>query len=132
MPIIVGAHRVDGGEDHGLHFGEAGKGCFGRVILQGDGVADAGVAHGLDARNEVAHLARGQFPAGLPGEAEQPRFLHLIGSAAIHEADNVPGLHPSVKDPAGNHRAPVGVVGGVEDERGQGALEHRLGAGECG
>ena len=62
VPCAVGG--VDAAEDHGLDLTVAGQSLGGGVIRQGDGVADAGVLHGLDAGGQVADLTGLQLVAG--------------------------------------------------------------------
>ena len=109
-----------------------GRGCGRGAGLQGDGVADAGVAHRLDAGDEVAHHAGGQLFAGLPGQPEDAGFLHLVHGAVVHQADDVPGLDLAFKDAAGDHGAPEGVVVGVEDEPGEGFFGAAFGGRDPG
>ena len=54
----MGFHGVEPGEHHGLDFFEARQRFGGRVLVIGDGVADLGVADGLDVGVQEADLAR--------------------------------------------------------------------------
>ena len=62
--VIGAVGGVDAAEHHRRHGAEAGQRFGGGVACQRDGVAHAGVAHGLDAGGQVADLARLQLVAG--------------------------------------------------------------------
>ena len=91
--VLCAVGGVDAAEDHGLHFLEAGHGLGGRIGRQGDGIAHAGIAQGLDAAAEEAHLAGVQLlhVRGLGREHAQAQ--HFIFLAGAHEAHHVAQFH---------------------------------------
>ena len=62
--VLVGFDGVEPGEHHGLDFLESGQGFGGGVLVIRDGVADLGVADGLDVGVEVADFAGLELVAG--------------------------------------------------------------------
>src|SRR5262249_60668257 len=82
--------RVESGEDHGLHFAEAGERLGRRVLVVGDRVADLAVADLLDVGDDEADLAyrQGVAPGGL--RREDPHPLHAVRPAGTYEAGPQP------------------------------------------
>ena len=117
--VVGRLRRVEAGEDH--RFGTAIAGQRRRRPLRPrrDRVAHANVAHVLQPRRHVAHLAR--------REARQRRQLRPEG-AELHRLEAPPrrqqpqrrlALQRPVHDPQVGDRPLVGVVLGVEDQRPQ-------------
>ena len=73
--VLCAVGGVDAAEDHGLDLTVAGQSLGGGVIRQGDGVADAGVLHGLDAGGQIADLTGLQLVAG--GQAGSAHVAHF-------------------------------------------------------
>ena len=55
--VVAAVDRIEAGVDHRLRVAVAADRLGGRLVLQGDGVADAGLADVLHAGDEVADLA---------------------------------------------------------------------------
>jgi len=121
--VIVGFRGIEAAEHHGLHFLEAGHGLGGRIGRQGDGIAHAGIAQGLDAAAKEAHLTGVQFlhVRGLGREHAQAQ--HFIFLAGAHEAHHVAQFHPAVHHTEEHHHALVAVVPGVEDQGLEGGVQ---------
>ena len=116
---VVGAvGRVDAAEHHRRHGAETGQRFRRGARGRSDGIAHAGVPHGLDAGGQVAHLAGFQLVAG--GQAGGAHMAHLhqleLGAGA-HQADGVAGAHGALEHAHVDDDALVAVVDGVEDQR---------------
>ena len=115
--VVVAVDRVEPGEDHRLGVQVAAERLGGAVVLGGDRVADPGLAHVLDAGDQVADLADADL-AGLDRlRADHPDLEHLVDRAGRHHLDPVAVPELAVDDPDVGHHAAVGVVDGVEDQR---------------
>jgi hypothetical protein len=121
--VVVGGHRIDGGEDHRLGFLVAGQRLRSRPLGGGDGVADGDVPHRLDAGDDIAHGTGGELTGLDLLELEHTHLLDLVFLLRVHQADGLAGLQGPLLDPAEHDHAAVGVVLGVEDQ----GLERRLG-----
>ena len=109
---------VDAAEHHGLDLTVAGQ-CFGGGIIgQRDGIAHAGVLHGLDAGGQVAYLTGLQLGAGGQGGGTHVTHLHQRElCAGGHHTDGVAGLHRALEHADVDDDALVAVVDAVEDQR---------------
>ena len=88
----------------------------------GDGLARAGLAHVLDAGDEVAHLAGAQaLDRHVVGRADA-HLVGLVHLAGLHEAKLAVRLQPSVHHPDRADHPAVLVEEAVEDEPPQRAV----------
>ena len=121
---------VDAAEHHGLDLTVAGQGLGGGAVCQCDGIAHAGVLHGLDAGGQVADLAGLQLAAG--GQAGGTHVAHLhqreLGPGG-HHLDGVAGLDGALEHADVDDNALVAVVDAVEDQALRGASGSPVGAG---
>ena len=78
--------REQAAEHHRLRRLEAGQRRFGRALLLGDGIADAGIGHLPDRGGEEADLAGPEPVAHLLLGAEDTDAIDLIGPAASASA----------------------------------------------
>jgi hypothetical protein len=120
--VVVRGNRIHRGEDHRLYVLEPGQRGRCGIRLQGNGVSDPRVAHGLDARDQVADLAGKECLPRLTVQAKQAHLFDPVGAFVRHESDHIPGPYRAVKDPAAHDGAPEGVVVGVKDEPGHGRI----------
>ena len=129
--VLCAVGGVDAAEDHGLDLTVAGQSLGGGVIRQGDGVADAGVLHGLDAGGQIADLTGLQLVAGgQAGSAHVAHFHQRELCAGGHQADGVAGLDRTFKDADIDDDALVAVVDAVEDEGLEGGVRVAGGGGD--
>ena len=122
---------VDAAEHHGLDLTVAGQGLGGGAVCQCDGIAHAGVLHGLDAGGQVADLAGLQLGAG--GQAGGTHVAHLHQRelcAGGHQTDGVAGFHRALKDADIDDDALVAVIDAVEDEGLEGGVGVAGGGGD--
>ena len=121
---------VDAAEHHGLDLTVAGQGLGGGTVCQRDGIAHAGVLHGLDAGGQVADLAGLQLAAG--GQAGGTHVAHLhqreLGPGG-HHLDGVAGLDGALEHADVDDNALVAVVDAVKDQALRGASGSPVGAG---
>ncbi len=121
---------VDPAEDHRTRGAVAGQGLGGRAQRSGDGVAHLRVGYVLDARREIADVARGKLAAGVEADgAQMPQFHNLVFRAGGHEQDLVLASQSPVDHAHEDDDTAVIVILAVENK----GLEGRLGiAGGCG
>ncbi len=117
--IIRGVYRKHAGENDGFRFFVAGKRRLHRFHDSRERVSDAHLMDVLDAADQVADLAGGQFLRGNLRRGQESDFLDLNLIAGREELDLVPLLEHSVHDAQIKNDAPVGIVQRVEDERGE-------------
>ena len=82
-------------------------------------IADVDVRNGLDTCKNVTHLSCGDLVTFFSGEQESPYLLDLISRLIGHQADDIPALHGSIKDPAVDDRSTKRIVLGIEDQGSQ-------------
>ena len=109
---------IDAAEHHRLDLTVAGQ-CFGGGIIgQRDGIAHAGVLHGLDAGGQIADLTSLQLGTGRKvGSTHVAHFYQRELRAGGHHADGIAGLHGALKHTDIDDNALVAVVDAVEDQR---------------
>ncbi len=111
------AGREHAAEDHRLGFLESGEGMGRRLRLEGDGLADPGVAELLDPGDEVADLPRRDLVRLDRLRGQVTDLLDLVLGVLDHEEDLVARLELAVEDPDEDDDAAVDVEPGVEEER---------------
>ena len=125
--VLVAVDGKQAREHHGLRLAVAGKGLVHAAVGHGDRVAHLHLAHILEARDEVAHLAHIECLLGhLLGVPRAHLFYERL-RARGHHADLVALLDATVDHADEGHHAAVGVEVAVEDERAQGGRAVALG-----
>ena len=115
--VLVGLHRVDAREDHRLHVLEARDGLRRRIGHRRDGVADLHVGRGLDARADVAHVARGDALARMHLELQHAHLVGVVLAAGVEELHVVALAQRAVEHAVVGDDAAEGVEHRVEDQR---------------
>ena len=128
--VLVGFHRVEAGEDHGLDLFEAGQGLGGGVLVVRDGVADLGVGDGLDGGREESHFAGGQLVAGRGLGGLVAESLHFVDLAVRPEADLLPLAQTAFHDADQDDDAAICVEPGIENESPQRRVGRAFGRGD--
>ena len=115
--LVPGAvRRIDAAVHHGGHLLVPRQGGIRRPGLFRDGIPHPGVADGLDAGTDVAHVTGGQLRSGDQGVFEKAHFLHLEVLASSHHVDLHAPADLAVHHPHRDDNPPVLVVIGVEDQ----------------
>ncbi len=120
--VLVAVDGKETCEHHGLRLTVAGKRLVHAAVGHGDGVAHLHLAHVLEARDEVAHLAHIKRLLGHLLGVPRANLFHERFRARGHHADLVALLDVPVDHTDEGHHAAVGVEVAVEDERAQGRL----------
>ena len=107
--VVLAGDRVDPGEDEALGGLVAGQRHRRRGRRVGERVADLGVAHALEARRDVAHLAGGQLPDRDELRPEDAQLQDLRLGAGAHEAD--PGVARGASRRRAGRRSPRPCTG---------------------
>ena len=76
---------VDAREDHGLHFFESVDGLVARTGDVCNRITHLNLARCLDARNDVAHVARAQFVARHHVHLQYAHFVGIVFLARVEE-----------------------------------------------
>ena len=113
--VVVGVDREDAGEDHRLHFLEAGE-RLGIGVVRGDGVADLRLDDVLDVAGDEADFADAEALDQLRLRREDPHLRHLVDAAGGEELHAHPLADLAVDDAHEADDAAIGVVPGVEEE----------------
>ena len=92
-------HRKEAAEHHRLRGFETRQRGLRGALFVGDGVADAGVAHLLDRRVEVADLSRSERLHGGHRGAVDADIVHVIGATGLDHANTVALFQGAVDDP---------------------------------
>ncbi len=127
---FVGIDREEAAEHHRLRRTEARQRFGAGLLLERDGVADAGVADLLDRGIEIADLAGPQFVHGGHDGAVDADIVHVVGAARLHHADAITLLQDPVDDADDTDHAEVLVVLGVHQHRLQRRVAGSLGRGQ--
>ena len=122
--------RVDTAEHDGLHLLVAGERLGGGIARIGERIADGDVLNALDARSNVADLARVQAVLGQKFGVEGAHFGDFILLVRAERPDEVAHLHAAVLDAHEQDDALVVVVIAVEDERFEGRVGIALRGGD--
>ena len=120
---IGGVDREQAAEHHRDRRAEARQRRRHRLLLVGDGVADAGVGHLLDRGGEKADLAGAELVALDALGREDADAVDLVGRVGLHHQDALALFHHAVDDAEQHDDAEIGVVPAVDEER----LERRRG-----
>jgi hypothetical protein len=126
--ILVALDRVQPGEHHRLHLGEAGERRRRRPGRVGHRVADLGVADVLDVADHEPDFAHAQLVDRHRLGRERPHLLDVELLPLGHEADAHPGPDRPVDHPDKDDDAPVRVEPRIEQqglERGAGVTRRR-------
>jgi len=125
LVVLARFGRVEAREHLRLDFLEAGQRLLGRaqvvgqLLLQRDGVAHLRGLQFLDARDDVAHLARVQRGARLVGRSEHAQVVGVVGRVRGHHLEAL-ALQQATVDHAHQHdHAHVGIEPAVDDHRAQ-------------
>ena len=122
---------VDAAEHHGLDLTVAGQGLGGGAVCQCNGIAHAGVLHGLDAGGQIADLTGLQLAAG--GQAGGTHVAHFhqreLGPGG-HHFDGVAGLDGALEHADVDDNALVAVVDAVKDQGLEGSFRVAGGGGD--
>ena len=114
--IVLGLDGIDAGEHHRLRLLEAFDGLRAGTADVGDGVAHLHLGAGLDAADDVAHIACAQLAAGYHVHLEH---AHLVGNvllACVEELHLVASADDAVDHLEVGDDAAERVEHGVEDE----------------
>ena len=110
---------IEPAEHHRLGVAVPRQGLGGGVHGIGDRLSRAGLAHVLDAGDEVPHLAGAELAdRGGDGHAHAD-LLDFLGEARLHVPDLGGAAQDTVHDPDRAHHPSVLVVGRVEDQGAQ-------------
>jgi len=124
--VIGGVDRVDAGEHHRADLLESGQRRRTGGLDVGDGVAHLGVGGALEVGQQIAHAPGGQLVGGAHFGAEEADFLDFALDAVVEEANPAAATERAVLDPDVVDHAAVGVVVGVENQRGAARHVERL------
>ena len=113
---VLGLDGIDTGKDHRLHFLETRNGLLARIGNVGDGVAHLDLARSLDARDDVAHVARTQFVARHHVHLQHAHLVGLVFLARIEELHLVALADDTVLYLEVGNDAAEGVEHRVEDQ----------------
>ena len=114
---LVAVDRVQPAEHHRLGLAVALERLGGRAGGVGDRLAGAGLAHVLDAGDEVAGLAGTERGDRRVVGAADADLVGVVDGAGLHEPQPAAGLERAGHHPHRRHDAAVAVVVRVEDER---------------
>ena len=120
--VVVGVDREQAAEHHRLDLAVAGQGLAGllrrrRPWRGRERVADAQLRDVLDARDQIAHLARGQLFDGRHLWAEDADVVDLGLRSRRHRPDRLALAEHAVDDADVGDHAAVLIELGVEDQR---------------
>ncbi len=121
--VLVRLDRVEAGEHLRLDFLEPRQRSGGRLLRVGDRVADLRLGELLDARDDEAHLARGELVAADGLRREDAHLLAQVDGAGRHQQHLVARLQRAVDHAQQHHDADVVVEPRVDDQR----LQRRVG-----
>ena len=125
--VLVAVDGEQAREHHGLRLAIAGQRRCHPTGGQGDGIAHLHLAHILEARDQIAHLAHVERLFGHLLGVAGAHFLYEGLGARGHHADLVALLDLAVHHADEGYHAAVGVEVAVEDEGAQGRPAVALG-----
>ena len=114
---VVAVDRIEAGVDHRVGVPVATQVGLCRAVFEGDGVADAGLAHVLHAGDQVADLADAE---GIRLDwlgRDDADLEQFVGRLRRHHPDALAVVEFAVDHADIGDDAAVGVVDGVEDQR---------------
>ncbi len=120
--VLVRLDGVDAGEDHRLHLLEAGDRLAGRIGDRGDRIAYLDLRRGLDARTDIAHVARPDLAPRLHLELQHAHLVGVVLRAGVDELHVVALANRAVEDTVVGYDAAERIEHRVEDQRLQGAV----------
>ena len=132
LGVLRALHRIEPGEDHRLQFLETRERRGRRPGGFGDGVADLRVGHVLDVRHHEAGFADAERIDGHGLRPEHAELFDLEVLAGLHQADLHARPHLAVDDAREDDDAAIRVVPGIENQRLQRRVGHRLRAAAAG
>ena len=126
--IVLGLDGVDAGKYHWLHFLKTLDGLVGRPSQRGDGVAHLHFCGLLDARHDVAHIARPQFLFWHHVHLQRTNLLGQILLLRVDKPHLLPGTHHAIDDFEVGNDTSVGVEHRIENQSLQWSLlvAHRV------
>ena len=107
--VLVRVDGVEAGEDHALDVFKTRQRLGAGTRDLGDGVADLGIGHVLDRRDEEAYLACGELGEGDRLGRHHAHALHVERLPIRHDLDLHPLAQPPVDDARQHDDAAVGV-----------------------
>ena len=126
--VVLGFDGIDTGKHHGLHLLESIDGLVARACNVGDGIAHLHLLRGLDARDDVAHIARAKFVAGHHVHLQHTYFVRVILFTRVEELYLISLAEHTVRNLEIGNNSTERIEYRVEDERLQGSLlvAHRV------
>ena len=118
--VVIRFYRIEAAIDHGHGLAVARQGFFGRIVGQGDRIADAAVADVLHAGRQITDAATFQGRDGMHLGQEDARFDDFKFLARRHHADALARLDAAFHDADVGDSPFVGIEMRVEDEGPQG------------
>ena len=116
--VVGGVDGVDAAEDHRLHVLEPGQRLGAGRGGVGDRVAHLRVGGRFQIRDDVTDVSGFKLGHGFHLGREDADFLDLAFEAGAEHLQAVSACQTAVEHADVRHHAPVGVVDGVEDQRG--------------
>ena len=120
--VVIRFYRIEAAIDHGHGLAVARQGFFGRIVGQGDRIADAAVADVLHAGRQIADAAAFQGRYGMHLGQEDARFDDFEFLARRHHADTLARFDAAFHDTDIGNSPFIGIEMGVEDEGPQGLV----------
>ncbi len=115
--VLMRVDGVEAGENHRLDVFKAGQLGGGGPSVVGDGVADLGVADGLDGGGKEAHLAGQQFADLHRLGAKHAHRLDFKRLPIGHQANALALAHHALHHAHQHDDAAISIEPGVEDQR---------------
>ena len=114
--VLIGLNGIDSRKEHGLDLLESGDGLGTGPVHMGNGIADLYLHGRLDAGNDIAYIAGGDF---LRRTHLKPQVTHLIGLvflSGVEELHLVPSAYYSVYYLEIGYHSPERIEHRVEDQ----------------
>src|SRR6185437_6106044 len=119
---IVRIHGKDSGEYHGLHFLETLYHLRMRIISQRDRIPNLHFLGILDARNDIAHIARPHFASRVQRQFQHTHLVRPIRQTGRNEFDDIAFADASIEDTIIDDDTPERIENAVEDQRLEGSI----------